>query len=196
MKKSMAGKKVAGTLLLAGLMMSAGAMAASSDPVQGGSGSVAINVPIVASTCSVSMPAAVNVGNIDRARISQAAISTLLAQESFDIGFTSCNGVAIQIITQSQSDNGAPLTNLTKGGFTSGDPGDAIYYQIEKPSLSGVSGGLGVFFSLRSNNPVIVTPDSDNFIFSPKIDIFRDQGSTKDLGSTLTGGFDYTITYK
>ncbi|EAV0145365.1 hypothetical protein EP546_22445 [Salmonella enterica] len=199
MKKSMAGKKVAGTLLLAGLMMSAGAMAASGDPVQGGSGSVAINVPIVASTCSVSMPAAVNVGNIDSARISPAAISTLLAQESFDIGFTSCNGVPIQIITQSQSDNGAPLTDLTKGGFNSGDPGKAIYYKIEMPSLSGVSGvsgGLDGFFSLRSNNPVIVTPDSDNFIFSPKIDILRDKGSTKDLGSTLTGGFDYTITYK
>ncbi|EHG2730685.1 type 1 fimbrial protein [Salmonella enterica] len=115
MKKSMAGKKVAGTLLLAGLMMSAGAMAASGDPVQGGSGSVAINVPIVASTCSVSMPAAVNVGNIDSARISPAAVTAILAQESFDIGFTSCNGVPIQIITQSQSDNGAPLTDLKKG---------------------------------------------------------------------------------
>ncbi|EPC7760384.1 hypothetical protein ACR218_003726 [Salmonella enterica] len=197
MKKSMAGKKLAGTLLLAGLMMSAGAMAASGDPV--GSGSVAINVPIVASTCSVSMPAAVNVGNIDSARISPAAVTTILAQESFDIGFTSCNGVPIQIITQSQSDNGAPLTDLTKGGFNSGDPGKAIYYKIEMPSVSGVSGvsgGLDGFFSLRSNNPVIVTPDSDNFIFSPKIDILRDKGSTKDLGSTLTGGFDYTITYK
>ncbi|EAM1290979.1 hypothetical protein DZE90_22620 [Salmonella enterica] len=64
------------------------------------------------------------------------------------------------------------------------------------PSVSGVTGGLDGFFSLRSNNPVIVTPDSDNFIFSPKIDILRDKGSTKDLGSTLTGGFDYTITYK
>ncbi|ELK2414765.1 hypothetical protein RU063_003869 [Salmonella enterica] len=196
MKKSMAGKKVAGTLLLAGLMMSAGAMAASGDPVQGGSGSVAINVPIVASTCSVSMPAAVNVGNIDSARISPATVTAILAQESFDIGFTSCNGVPIQIITQSQSDNGATLTDLKKGGFNSGDPGKAIYYQIEMPSVSGVSGGLDGFFSLRSNNPVIVTPDSDNFIFSPKIDIFRDKGSTKDLGSTLTGGFDYTITYK
>ncbi|EDQ5105277.1 hypothetical protein CJD89_004238 [Salmonella enterica subsp. enterica serovar Saintpaul] len=197
MKKSMAGKKLAGTLLLAGLMMSAGAMAASGDPV--GSGSVAINVPIVASTCSVSMPAAVNVGNIDSARISPAAVTTILAQESFDIGFTSCNGVPIQIITQSQSDNGAPITDLTKGGFNSGDPGKAIYYKIEMPSVSGVSGvsgGLDGFFSLRSNNPVIVTPDSDNFIFSPKIDILRDKGSTKDLGSTLTGGFDYTITYK
>ncbi|ECD4709579.1 hypothetical protein E1C95_24040 [Salmonella enterica subsp. enterica serovar Bonariensis] len=196
MEKSMAGKKVAGTLLLAGLMMSAGAMAASGDPVQGGSGSVAINVPIVASTCSVSMPTAVNVGNIDSARISPAALNTLLAQESFDIAFTSCNGVPIQIITQSQSDNGAVLTDLTKGGFNSGDPGKAIFYKIEMPSVSGVTGGLDGFFSLRSNNPVIVTPDSDNFIFSPKIDILRDKGSTKDLGSTLTGGFDYTITYK
>ncbi|EMX0826667.1 hypothetical protein AAF285_003665 [Salmonella enterica] len=196
MKKSMAGQSVKGTLLLAGLMMSAGAMAASGDPVQGSSGSVTINVPIVASTCSVSMPTAVNVGNIDSARISPAVVTTILAQESFDIRFTSCNGVPIQIITQSQSDNGAPVTDLTKGGFNSGDPGKAIFYKIEMPSVSGVTGGLDGFFSLRSNNPVIVTPDSDNFIFSPKIDILRDKGSTKYLGSTLTGGFDYTITYK
>ncbi|EEC0525047.1 hypothetical protein OS326_004453, partial [Salmonella enterica] len=53
MKKSTAGQGAAGALLLAGLMMSAGAMAASGDPVQGGSGSVTINVPIVTSTCSV-----------------------------------------------------------------------------------------------------------------------------------------------
>ncbi|EMS7957692.1 hypothetical protein WKT37_004117, partial [Salmonella enterica] len=60
MKNCMAGQGVAGTLLLAGLMMSAGAMAASGDPVQGGSGSVTLNVPIVTSTCSVSVPTEVN----------------------------------------------------------------------------------------------------------------------------------------
>ncbi|ELS1445642.1 hypothetical protein R4911_003798, partial [Salmonella enterica] len=56
MKKSMAGQGVAGALLLAGLMVSAGVMAASGDPVTGGSGTVTINVPIVTSTCSVSVP--------------------------------------------------------------------------------------------------------------------------------------------
>ncbi|ECF9218006.1 hypothetical protein OL032_004499 [Salmonella enterica] len=60
MKKSMAGQGAAGALLLAGLMMSAGAMAVSGDPVQGGSGSVTINVPIVTSTCSVTVPTEVN----------------------------------------------------------------------------------------------------------------------------------------
>ncbi|EAM1290819.1 hypothetical protein D5693_21235 [Salmonella enterica] len=49
----MAGQGAAGALLLAGLMMSAGAMAASGDPVQGGSGSVTINVPIVTSTIAL-----------------------------------------------------------------------------------------------------------------------------------------------
>ncbi|EKH9011560.1 hypothetical protein PAA47_002642 [Salmonella enterica] len=38
MKKSMAGQGAAGALLLAGLMMSAGAMAVSGDPVTGGVG--------------------------------------------------------------------------------------------------------------------------------------------------------------
>ncbi|ECD1969414.1 hypothetical protein EWJ11_22055 [Salmonella enterica subsp. enterica serovar Abaetetuba] len=61
----MAGQGVAGALLLAG-MMSAGAMAASGDPVQGGSGTVTINVPIVTSTCSVSVPTEVNFDPINK----------------------------------------------------------------------------------------------------------------------------------
>ncbi|EAT8443396.1 hypothetical protein E8Q25_23025 [Salmonella enterica] len=69
MKKSMAGQGAAGALLLAGLMMSAGAMAASGDPVQGGSGSVTINVPIVTSTCSVAVPTEVNFDPIDKKSI-------------------------------------------------------------------------------------------------------------------------------
>ncbi|EJF5652598.1 hypothetical protein QDX92_004581 [Salmonella enterica] len=73
MKKSMAGQGVAGALLLAGLMVSAGAMAASGDPVTGGSGTVTINVPIVTSTCSVSVPTEVNFDPIDKNTIKMKA---------------------------------------------------------------------------------------------------------------------------
>ncbi|EKR1732460.1 TPA_asm: hypothetical protein G4L33_004947, partial [Salmonella enterica subsp. enterica serovar Madelia] len=69
MKKNMAGQGVAGALLLTGLMVSAGAMAASGDPVQGGSGTVTINVPIVTSTCSVSVPTEVNFDPTDKSSL-------------------------------------------------------------------------------------------------------------------------------
>ncbi|EBA4459163.1 hypothetical protein FOK89_22640 [Salmonella enterica] len=97
---------------------------------------------------------------------------------------------------QSQADNGASIGDLIQGGFSTGDDNRALKYIIEIPSITGVTGGINKIFSLRSNNPVLFTPDSDNFIFSPKIDVLRDRSSTKNLGSTITGGFDYTFTYK
>ncbi|EHP9582506.1 type 1 fimbrial protein [Salmonella enterica subsp. houtenae serovar 50:g,z51:-] len=197
MQKNIAGKKVTRTLLLAGLMMSAGAMAASGDPVQGGSGSVTINVPIVMSTCGVSMPTEVNFDPIDFTRISSTVANITIATKTFDIRFTNCKGKAIQMITQSQPDNGATPSEIITGGFDSSDPDDALKYLISMPSGAGLSGGgPNEFFSLRSNQPVTFTPDSDNFIFSPTINIQRTGASINNLGPKVTGGFGYTITYQ
>ncbi|EJB9296266.1 hypothetical protein MXH15_003182, partial [Salmonella enterica] len=87
MKKSMAGQGAAGALLLAGLMVSAGAMAASGDTVQGGSGSVTINVPIVTSTCSVSVPTEVNLDPINK---NSMFAGRLVESKSFDTVFSNC----------------------------------------------------------------------------------------------------------
>ncbi|ELO9060249.1 hypothetical protein R1G83_004578, partial [Salmonella enterica] len=90
MKKSMAGQGAAGALLLAGLMMSAGAMAASGDPVQGGSGSVTINVPIVTSTCSVAVPTEVNFDPVDKNSLT--GYTAFIAIKELDMTLSNCSG--------------------------------------------------------------------------------------------------------
>ncbi|EKR1732391.1 TPA_asm: hypothetical protein G4L33_004857, partial [Salmonella enterica subsp. enterica serovar Madelia] len=90
MKKSMAGQGVAGALLLAGLMVSAGTMAASGDPVTGGSGTVTINVPIVTSTCSVSVPTEVNFDPTDKSSLIGGP--RIVNTKEMDITLSHCNG--------------------------------------------------------------------------------------------------------
>ncbi|EBE9117280.1 hypothetical protein C8507_21175, partial [Salmonella enterica] len=97
MEKSMAGQGAAGALLLAGLMVSAGAMAASGDPVQGGSGTVTINVPIVTSTCSVSVPTEVNLDPINKNSLSPGG---LVASKNFDTVFSNCKDKTLQMSVQ------------------------------------------------------------------------------------------------
>ncbi|HAF5504161.1 TPA: hypothetical protein G8C29_001686 [Salmonella enterica] len=196
MKKSIAGQGVAGALLLAGLMMSTGVMAASGDPVQGGSGTVTINVPIVTSTCSVSVPTEVNLDQLDVNKISATLQKDTIETKAFDITLANCNGKPIKMTVQSHADNGAPLTDKVTGGFSSGDPDRALAYYLAIPSIPGVTGGVNGDFSLRNDNPVMITPDSDNFIFSPTLILLHYYSSVKNLGSTVSGAFDYTVTYQ
>ncbi|EKO4981243.1 hypothetical protein P0I13_004735 [Salmonella enterica] len=134
MKKSMAGQGVvAGALLLAG-MMSAGAMAASGDPVTGGSGTVTINVPIVTSTCSVSVPTEVNLDPLDKNSQPEAG---LVASKNFDTVFSNCKDKTLQMSVQA--------SNSFNGGahayFDSGDPDHAFYYNIQPPKDAEITGG-------------------------------------------------------
>ncbi|EGD1407126.1 type 1 fimbrial protein [Salmonella enterica] len=196
MKKSMAGQGVAGALLLAGLMVSTGVMAASGDPVQGGSGTVTINVPIVTSTCSVSVPTEVNLDQLDVNKISATPLKGELETKAFDITFANCNGKPIKMTVQSHADNNVSLIDKTTGGFSSGDPDKALAYYLSLPIMPGVvTGGYNGNFSLRNDSPVMITPDSDNFIFSPILTLFY-YSPVKNLGSTVSGAFDYTVTYQ
>ncbi|ECW6718325.1 hypothetical protein AIB91_22965, partial [Salmonella enterica subsp. enterica serovar Give] len=131
MKKSMAGQGAAGALLLAGLMMSAGAMAASGDPVQGGSGSVTINVPIVTSTCSVAMPTEVNFDPVDKKSIIADGVTHDLSQkENMDITLSGCSGKTLQLSTRAHDIS--PTLNV-RGNFSSGDPDHSLVYLISYP---------------------------------------------------------------
>ncbi|ECW1489495.1 hypothetical protein CWV00_22625 [Salmonella enterica] len=93
----MAGQGAAGALLLSGLMMSADAMAASGDPVQGGSGTVTINVPIVTSTCSVSVPTEVNLDPINKNSMRSVG---LVERKNFDTVFSNCKDKTLQMSVQ------------------------------------------------------------------------------------------------
>ncbi|ELM3230450.1 type 1 fimbrial protein [Salmonella enterica] len=112
MKKSMAGQGVAGALLLTGLMVSAGAMAASGDPVTGGSGTVTINVPIVTSTCSVSVPTEVNFDSIN---INSLPAGYWIESKNFDTVFSNCKDKTLQMSVQASNPMGGYIRVLISG---------------------------------------------------------------------------------
>ncbi|EJB9423903.1 type 1 fimbrial protein [Salmonella enterica] len=194
MDKSMAGQGAAGALLLAGLMMSAGAMAASGDPVQGGSGSVTINVPIVTSTCSVAVPTEVNFDPINKNSMSSGS---LVESKNFDIVFSNCKDKKLQMSVQFSS----VMIYPSWAYFDSGDPDHRLYYNIQLPKDSEILGGGNdegnKLFSGFKNNPVIIQPGSDNYTMSSKVNFYK-KGNTSlaNVGSVVSASFTYNITYQ
>ncbi|EBZ5930761.1 type 1 fimbrial protein [Salmonella enterica subsp. enterica serovar Weslaco] len=134
MKKSMAGQGVAGALLLTGLMVSAGAMAASGDPVTGGSGTVTINVPIVTSTCSVSIPTEVNLDPVNKNSLPSG---TSIEGKNFDTVFSNCKDKTLQMSVQASNPMGIGIFAY----FDSGDPDHVFYYYIQPPQDAEITGG-------------------------------------------------------
>ncbi|EDS0772360.1 type 1 fimbrial protein [Salmonella enterica] len=196
MKKSMAGQGVAGALLLTGLMVSAGAMAASGDPVTGGSGTVTINVPIVTSTCSVSMPTEVNFDSIN---INSLPASSFIASKNFDTVFSNCKDKTLQMSVQASNPVG---NSSTIAYFDSGDPDHAFYYDIQPPLDAEITGGGASIassrvFAINNTSPVLIKPGSDNYTMSSKVDLLRwGYDSLANVGSAISASFTYNITYQ
>ncbi|EGG4253894.1 type 1 fimbrial protein [Salmonella enterica] len=194
MKKSMAGQGVAGALLLAGLMVSAGAMAASGDPVTGGSGTVTINVPIVTSTCSVSVPTEVNLDPVNK----NSLPSNWIESKNFDTVFSNCKDKTLQMSVKASIIPG----DNRKGIFDSGDPDHTFYYDIQPPLDAEITGGGTTIgssrvFALDNTRPVLIKPGSDNYTMSPKVNLSRWTGkSSANVGSAISGSFTYNITYQ
>ncbi|ECC5707796.1 hypothetical protein C5827_17005 [Salmonella enterica] len=196
MKKSMAGQGAAGALLLAGLMMSTGAMAASGDPVQGGSGSVTINVPIVTSTCSVTMPTELNFDPINKNSIIIYP-NRILAMKDFNITLSNCSGKTINMIAARHDLN---LTDVT-GRFNSGDPDNALLYSIYFLKLADITSGHAYsgeywLMNLDAMDPVIIQPTSDNLQIPSSMKLLSSGKDISNLGTTVSGGFDYVFTYQ
>ncbi|EHC7479486.1 hypothetical protein ACK1FP_004982 [Salmonella enterica] len=195
MKKSMAGQGVAGALLLAGLMVSAGVMAASGDPVTGGSGTVTINVPIVTSTCSVSMPTEVN---LDPVNINSLPASSFIASKNFDTVFSNCKDKTLQMSVLAS--NSISLGDIAY--FDSGDPDYVFYYDIQPPLDAEITGGGTTYnstrvFALDNTRPVLIKPGSDNYTMSSKVDLsWWMYDSLANVGSAISGSFTYNITYQ
>ncbi|EEI3889773.1 type 1 fimbrial protein [Salmonella enterica] len=194
MKKSIAGQGVAGALLLAGLMVSAGAMAASGDPVTGGSGTVTINVPIVTSTCSVSVPTEVNFDSIN---INSLPSGTFIASKNFDTVFSNCKDKALQMSVQAS--NSIPSGNVAY--FDSGDPDHVFNYDIQPPKDAEITGGGTTdnstrIFALNNTSPVLIKPGSDNYTMSSKVDLSYSSVNLANVGSAISASFTYNITYQ
>ncbi|HCJ1778697.1 TPA: hypothetical protein NQQ36_004451 [Salmonella enterica] len=196
MKKNMAGQGVAGALLLTGLMVSAGAMAASGDPVQGGSGTVTINVPIVTSTCSVSVPTEVNFDPTDKSSLIGGP--RIVNTKEMDITLSHCNGKTLLMNTRghavSPSDN-------TDGYFSSGDPDNALMYNIYVPRSAEITGGHALSGSywlpdLSNTYPLTIKPNSDSYQIASLINLISAASNSTNVGSAVSGGFDYTFTYQ
>ncbi|ELX5608923.1 hypothetical protein SJ087_004027, partial [Salmonella enterica] len=187
-KNCMAGQGVAGTLLLAGLMMSAGAMAASGDPVQGGSGSVTINVPIVTSTCSVAVPTEVNFDQSGRNTMVGGDI--IINTKEMDITFSDCSGKILEMSTHGHV---VSTADDTEGYFSSGDPDHALSYRILVPKNAGITGGMEGSsshwaVSLDNTHPLTINPDSDSdIIFSAIILTKVSRANITNLGSAVSG---------
>ncbi|EMB0101701.1 type 1 fimbrial protein [Salmonella enterica] len=196
MKKSMAGQGAAGALLLAGLMMSAGAMAASGDPVQGGSGSVTINVPIVTSTCSVTVPTEVNFEAIDKKSI--IGDGSYVATKTMDITLSGCSGKTLLMSTRAHA---ISPTIVIDGYFSSGDPDHALEYEVLVPMSTEITGGessdgLSWYVNLNNTHPLTIKPNSDTYLMASKIWLTSTGKNPSNLGTTVSGGFDYTFTYQ
>ncbi|ECO7316734.1 type 1 fimbrial protein [Salmonella enterica] len=195
MKKSMAGQGAAGALLLAGLMISAGAMAASGDPVTGGSGTVTINVPIVTSTCSVSVPMQVNLDPVDKNSLNLS--STYVTGKDFDIVFSNCKDKNLQMSVQASRPSGT----TTLGLFDSGDPDRQFSYALLLPKDADITGGGAVYYStkafaLDNTFPVLIKPGSDNYTLTSNVEISRWGPSLDNVGSALSASFTYNVTYQ
>ncbi len=196
MKKSMTCQGAAGALLLAGLMMSAGAMAASGDTVQGGSGSVTINVPIVTSTCSVAVPTEVNFDPFDqKSIIGDGLYRDLDQKKNMDITLSDCSGKTLHMTTQAHTISS--YDNLT-GNFSSGDPDHVLAYLISYPNLPEISSGniSSFLMNLDNTHPLTIKPNSDTYLMASYIQLLSLGKNPSNLGSTVSGGFDYALTYQ
>ncbi|EBQ0860471.1 hypothetical protein AYC68_23140 [Salmonella enterica] len=197
MKKSMAGQGTAGALLLAGLMVSAGAMAASGDPVQGGSGSVTINVPIVTSTCSVTVPTEINFDPVDKKSIISDGVLRSLSNKNMDITLSGCSGKTLVMSTRAHAISPAPAIY---GYFSSGDPDHVLEYLIRVYSSGEeITGGYvsaARYMYLDNTNPLILKPTSDTYRIASDIQLLSIGKNPSNLGTTVSGGFDYTFTYQ
>ncbi|EAA6342583.1 TPA: type 1 fimbrial protein [Salmonella enterica subsp. enterica] len=192
MKKFVAGKGAAG-LILAGLMVSSGAMAAAGDVVTGGSGTVKINIPLVTSTCTVTVPTEVNFDQINKNNIHGGFI----ASKNFDITLSHCSGKTVKMTVKS------PLsTSAGSDPYLASLSYPYLTYDIQIPNPGAtITGGEKYYnamvYDFTGNKPFTIIPDSDSYTFTSKVDLLvaNSNVTTDGLPDTISGSFTYNVTY-
>ncbi|EMA5904775.1 hypothetical protein U3Y24_004794, partial [Salmonella enterica] len=165
----------------------------------GGSGTVTINVPIVTSTCSVSVPTEVNFDSIDKNSLLTLS-GTFIESKNFDTVFSNCKDKTLQMSVQAS--NPVVGGSGAEANFDSGDPDHALYYDIQPPKDAEITGGGMTYYSARvfalnNTSPVLIKPGSDNYTMSSKVDLSHLTGmSLANVGSALSASFTYNITYQ
>ncbi|MGS8561305.1 hypothetical protein ACFKPZ_25245, partial [Salmonella enterica subsp. enterica serovar Weslaco] len=162
-------------------------------------GTVTINVPIVTSTCSVSVPTEVNFDPVDKKSIIADGVTHDLSQkENMDITLSGCSGKTLQLSTRAHDIS--PTLNV-RGNFSSGDPDNALEYEVLVPMSTEITDGqayTGSYWILYLNNtyPLTIKPNSDSYQIASLIKLLSRGKSVSNLGSAVSGGFDYTFTYQ
>ncbi|WP_176205226.1 hypothetical protein, partial [Salmonella enterica] len=84
------------------------------------------------------------------------------------------------------------------------DPDHALMYNFFVPKSAEITGGQGASsttshwqVSLDNTHPLTIKPDSDSYIIPSQIILTEDsRANITNLGTTVSGGFDYTFTYQ
>ncbi|EIK0937221.1 hypothetical protein LJU66_004667 [Salmonella enterica] len=113
-----------------------------------------------------------------------------LSNKNMDITLSGCSGKTLVMSTRAHAISPAPAIY---GYFSSGDPDHVLEYLILLPLAAGISSFL---VYLDNTNPVTIKPNSDTYLMASKIWLNSTGKNTSNLGTTVSGGFDYTFTYQ
>ncbi|EAM9548623.1 hypothetical protein NYI95_004797, partial [Salmonella enterica] len=142
------------------------------------------------------MPTEVNFDPVNKNSIDPKRI---LAMKDFNITLSNCSGKILLMSTRAHDVSTA--TNMREGNFSSGDPDHALGYVISYPNVPEITGGYPSVISLMyldNTHPLTIKPNSDTYLIASNIYllILGKDVSNLNLGSTVSGGFDYTFTYQ
>ncbi|ENI3490182.1 hypothetical protein ABXX25_004648 [Salmonella enterica] len=115
-----------------------------------------------------------------------------------DITLSDCSGKTLQMTTQ-----GHPAFASVDGYFSSGDPDHALAYRILVPRIAEITGGKSITGSgsnwimyLDNTFPLTIKPNSDSYRIASSIALRGLGEKITNLGSVVSGVFDYTFTYQ
>ncbi|EGI5345131.1 hypothetical protein VW00_004992 [Salmonella enterica subsp. enterica serovar Sandiego] len=115
-----------------------------------------------------------------------------------DITLSHCNGKTLLMNARGHA---VSPSDKTDGYFSSGDPDNALMYRIYVPMSTEITDGYAYTGSywipdLSNTYPLTIKPNSDSYQIASLIKLLSTGKSVSNLGSAVSGGFDYTFTYQ
>ncbi|EDW6357175.1 hypothetical protein YR20_004652 [Salmonella enterica subsp. enterica] len=115
-----------------------------------------------------------------------------------DITLSHCNGKTLLMNARGHA---VSPSDATDGYFSSGDPDNALMYRIYVPMSTEITDGYAYAGSywisdLSNIYPLTIKPNSDSYQIASLIKLLSTGKSVSNLGSAVSGGFDYTFTYQ
>ncbi|ECD2400824.1 hypothetical protein EW445_17920 [Salmonella enterica subsp. enterica serovar Newport] len=190
-------------LIMAGLMTSAGAMAAGT-LVTNGSGQVTINGTITNATCDVSLSAKSVSFNFNKPVISAADADAQLGVQPIDVSIKSCANTPVNLtVSATTPDASDPHSGL----FGTGDDEHALRYQVglaNNPAVSGGDTSVSGYHIVNLNGdadatPLVIKSAQDDFSVQLATIVKRNGNtSVTNLGGAdgqISDTYTYNFTY-